>query len=208
MNNVDVDLMDLQVRNVLNLREKGGKDELKKYIIPYLYEGSLFPNSREEFRLEMQGIVSKAELDALCEQERPDVFEAEWNGFRLAYMLDWGMAQHDIVNPDFVTKQMVSRNRMDHAWMQEVAVKNLDYLKAGYLDLTHADYNNLELGIYMIQYDRTTVPPYESNILMNKTVLKRLFREIGEAYFIFPFYKDALYTIRKTEARRGEFDIF
>ena len=189
---------DQQVRAVLTLKQSSDFESVKKFIVPYLYKGNLFKQTRDEYRKELEESFDSEEIDAILEDERPEIIETKWEGFGLTFLLDWGVVFDKIEGIDYLPKRLVPPE-MSMKELTDIAVANLskrNFRNEKFFEWKHS---NRYIDVFTVNYSRRTVPQYDASILMDRNGLKRMYYFLGCNYVLFPLYRDVVYIVRSRD---------
>ena len=186
-----LDVIDKQIRSTQEIKNKHDITELKKFIVPVLFDGNLFKNSREEFRKEIEAFYDPDDVEAICNDERPDALQYSWNKFGVAFMLNWNLEFDQLYVSDYLTKQMTDE---DPEELLKAAIRNLVRTEMIVRSISVKQLSP-ETKVYEIFMRNPCIPPYVNSILMSDIILGDLYRKFKTDLYFVPFYKDRLYMI-------------
>ena len=186
-----VDIIGEQVQKTLDIKSKHEPKELEKFIVPLLFKGALFKNSREEFKKEIQDLFDENEVEAMCEDERPDAIETTWNDFSVTFLLNWNFEYDQIYVADYLSKQMTEESPQD---LLKVAVKNVERTNIVIRNISKQS-SLAETSLYEIFLRDQCMPSYVNSILLSEKILSEIYQSFENTLYFCPFYKDRLYMI-------------
>lgn len=194
--NID-EAIGIHSREVEKLKKEGTFEEIQKYIRPYLIEGEIFPESREEFLLELRKAFAEEDIYEIAEHDHPDVPYVEWNGFHVIFILDWTDTYWSLDAWDYVSISMMKRWNITPEILLGTAVDNMKMVPTKYRELTSEERGMLSegnLAVVMVECDIYVFPPYTCSIMMRKAYMEQLRNHLGDFYII-PYSKDRLFLI-------------
>lgn len=181
-----------EVDAVLRLKNEGTYDELKEFLIPYPYEGSLFERSREEIVGELEPFLGREEAEATADDEAPETAETEALGFRTAFALDWGTAYPEIETVDFLRKKTAAETDADEIF--RTAKENL---KGRNFEAVPDFGGKSETPTLLLRYSRRTVPDCSASIIFDDDALGRICGMLGTEIAVCPYYREAVVATSK-----------
>lgn len=191
---------DLHVKEVIRLKASGSYEEMKKYIRPYLIDGEIYKETKEEFYKELLQTFSEEDAYEILQQDHPDVSYIEWNGFKVIFILDWTSTYWSLDAWDYVTMDMQRRWNVSEEELFILSVKNMKLEPTKYRHLTSEELSGLDLEVLLVEADLYVIPKYTASIILVSSIMAR-FEEILGAFYMIPYSKEKLILVAKKHTK-------